>query len=626
MSSHISLSSPPLSSFDHEFNKLMQAMEKVEGKIIDTQNRKIAVDELRRQSLNKIDSLSRSSVSAVEFLRSTQEVDLLAQESSSLTNRLDFLFIELQDIQERKVHLTAQRDQSFERQASLESQRAKIHKLVVATKSIDARIAESSKHQAHITRIDKRLVKIADQIPPLEATLLPIREKIQSLSAMASGVQEVINGLAAYGLTGYLGRCSPSQRAILNKVAAEVSEQAIRSAGRKPRKKRTAAQKERHKLERRAARRGVPVEALLPGDLIIPTLTPARRHHDRRVTSSGGADGYARRLVTSRALGHAAAIADADHRRACPPEAEATIPPSLPLPLGDGSRLVGFADPHSSLAARGLGPGDLFQAGLLESWLSEPASARIAAKGARSRLTAPLIHLVAAWSPELADRAKSGDLDLPFYHAFRTLSARLDLLGHRAVAVLHLDSTSGHPHLHILISRVREDDLSLWSIDGSQRALALWLHARSTTALTLGNDALPKDIDALAAPGKAAMAAEHLMAAGGLTVIRSPITGGKVEVPIQGPEAAQRIASVGSCSEPLAGGIWLFGAGQDPRAKASWEAAMRAAKKDGDAARVAELLAAKPRNRGYCGEGALTRVGAAGEVGEGRLGGYLGRI
>lgn len=611
---------------DKNVSSLLTLIESLDTSIIKTMNRKSVIDNERKCISSSVVSLLGKLDRCEAARRDYDLIKSLESESISLARSLDTLFLRLAKAQEKLDEIGMARRNSMNRHDFLDRKRHSIHRHKVSARSISVLEKERDLNHGRINRMKDEEAKIHLRSASIESTLVPVRDKIQSLSAMADEVQVVLTGVTAYGLTGYLGRCTASQKAILDQIAREIAEDAARSAGRKPRKKRTAAQKERHMLERRAARRGVPVEALLPGDLVIPTLTPARRHHDQRVTSRGGGDGYARRLATSRALGHAAAIADADHRRACPPEAAVTLPPSLPAALGDGARLIGFCDPCGSLAARGLGPEDLFSAGLLEHWLGEPASARIAAKGPKSRLTAPLIHIVAAWTPELADRARSGDLDLPFYHAFRSLTARLDLLGHRAVAVLHLDSASGHPHLHILISRVREDDHSLFSVDGSQRALALWLNARSNTALTHGNEALPADIDALAAPGKAAMAAEHLMAADGLTIIRSPVAGGKIQVPIQGPEAAKRIASVGSCSEPLAGGIWLFGVGADPKAKASWEAAMRAARRDGDVGRVAELLAAKPRNRGYCGEGALTHDGAAGEVGEGRLGGYLGRL
>ncbi|HAT11695.1 MAG TPA: hypothetical protein DCS97_14130 [Planctomycetes bacterium] len=211
---------------------------------------------------------------------------------------------------------------------------------------------------------------------------------------------------------------------------------------------------------------------------------------------------------------------------------------------------------------------------LLERWLDAPVRERIAHKGGRNRLRHGAMHIVAAWAPRLLDAARAGDLDAALAREVDLLIARFDLSGHRLAAILHTDATGGHPHLHIVASRVRAADLSLWSLPGRERAVALWLHARSNTVTTCGSEALDDDIDALAGRSPAAKAGEALLAHGQLAALRTHADRQQEPIHLQGQTAAARVAGVGRLAQELAGGLWLFGLGADPSQDAAWRRAV----------------------------------------------------
>ena len=221
-------------------------------------------------------------------------------------------------------------------------------------------------------------------------------------------------------------------------------------------------------------------------------------------------------------------------------------------------------------------------------------------------------HLVAAWGHQLHSMVAAGKLDAALAYEVALIRARLDLVGHRMLAFLHLDSDSGHPHLHVIFARVRDQDLSLWSVSGRERAPALWLHARSRTVQTLGSDALPGDVDALAGMSSSARGGERLLANDALTVERSDLHGSAVKIPVQGPQAASRMAAVGTCAQPqMAGGIWRFGLGCDPEQMRAWRASLATLKTSGDRQRIAEIIKQRPHQRGYWNPTQAMRQAAA---------------
>jgi len=208
--------------------------------------------------------------------------------------------------------------------------------------------------------------------------------------------------------------------------------------------------------------------------------------------------------------------------------------------------------------------------------------------------------LVAAWSDILKDIARSGN-SLEEAAAYRVdeAIARLDLAGHRVAAYWHTDSQSGHPHLHIVWARVRDEDLSVWSLESRARASVLWLHARSNTVTAAGADALPADVDALAGYSDAAVDAEVLMAHDLLTVQRRLLDGTVLKVAVQGEAAARRMAQVGSGPPQLAGGVWRFGLGPEPKQYRAWKRRMEKAELSGDKDRKKAVRAERPPVRGY---------------------------
>ena len=354
-----------------------------------------------------------------------------------------------------------------------------------------------------------------------------------------------------------------------------------------------SARRASHRDQRRERR----AEARTFIDPAVDGSRPAVRQHEERLAAlpTAAQGPFLAHLIDARKAGHAAAIREANGIASLPHSAWHRA--ASAIPLGAGARLIAVrgGDP-SALAAAMLADDQA-----MERWLGEPGLERNRRYGTAARLTHHAGHIVAAWSPALNALAVSGDLDGALAFEVDRLIARLGIAGHRVVAILHVDSESGHPHLHLVYSRVRDSDHSLWSLSGRERIPALWLHGRTTTVLARGKESLIDDVDALAGTAPAARAGERLLWEGRLAATRRHLDGTDETVPLQGPIAAQRLAAVGSFSSPqhLAGGIWRFGTGADPGKMREWHAEMTASIRSGDEAARAHLAQHRPTNRGY---------------------------
>ena len=451
----------------------------------------------------------------------------------------------------------------------------------------------------------------------------------------------VRRGVSLSGFANYLQRAPKAQAGILKKLVAQAQERGRERAGRRPatskdprsqvKQKRAAAKREQRKAQPRKdtmATRGDSPDQVQPGPITtgqafpapahgtIGQFVPVVRQHDQRMASMSPDMQvvYQHHLDISRQRGRDAALADVSFRQALGTPTLYQAPHGA-VPLPDHARLIGLR-------------GDGFETELvamiegkdhLTEWLLEPSRKRNARKGRKSRLKQGALHLVLAYPDLLAGQAASGAWDRAFSYQLDSVLARFHMEGHRAAAFLHLDSASGHPHLHIVISRVRTSDWSVWSLAGRERTPALWLHGRAHTAITFGNDTLARDIDALGGWGDAAVSGEILMANNALTATRTPLEGPPITIPLQGPEAAQRLHAVGHCSDRLGGGIWRYGLGPDPEARDAWLQALGQAQKDGDHDKVRSLMSHRPPNRGGWGDGDMN-------LEPGRFLAYLQRI
>lgn len=452
-----------------------------------------------------------------------------------------------------------------------------------------------------------------------------------------SVIQSVLTGIDQFGFSRYLTRASEAEQTLIHEVRDDLQKQGAVHLGRRPathndvtktaakvlratkareRRARQAqeyvlsatneeeqeAHRTRHREKRRRDRDAAQISAAsFDPDVrsINPSCDgsqPVRRQHEERLALLAPDERvtYQARLRRARERGHAAALHDAALRQACWPMLPYHAPHPA-IPLGRGARLIAVRGGDANALALAMSR----DSNALESWLAEPSAKRLIAMGKRARLQHVAGHLVAAWSPTLSIAAQNGVLDEALAHEVDRLVARLDLVGHRVTAVLHLDSISRHPHLHILFARVNETDSSLWSLDGRERAPALWLHARANTALAGGKSALDHDVDALAGPGEAAVTGELLMASHRLAATRHSVDGQTTRIPLQGPEAARRIAEVGTLHGALAGGIWKFGLGVDQQAQRQWQIAMQEAHQRGDQEMMAKAQQSRPLSRGY---------------------------
>ena len=481
---------------------------------------------------------------------------------------------------------------------------------------------------------DKIIDQATRQLIAIQATLnqalVPRKAAIAQFHEQARIIEQystAITGIETDGFGSYLIRSSADQRSLIFDINRIAQEDGAKRAGR-PRSsnnvkkaQRAAKARERraieaalkregaqdttntdnsrrgkHRKQRRSTWRVKEAPAgPLSENIAFAGSQPALRQNEERLARLAPDEQiiYADHLERSRIRGKHAAIQDADLRRLIPMSVYS--PPHAAIPLGEGASMIAIrgADPEQLASA--------FKNGLttLETWLSEPAKAWRQKVGSRTRLRYHAGHLVAAWSPALAQKAVDGSLDSALSHEVDRVIARLDLTGHRVAAILHTDSESGHPHLHIQFSRIRESDTSLWSMEGRERTPGLWLHARSNTALAGGETALEDDVDALAGWGPAAIAGELMMADQNLAITRRSIYGMEVRVPIQGPLAAKRLAAVGSMEGSLAGGVWKFGLGRDKKEVDAWLHDLKAAQESNDQKRIDEILRNKPKNRGY---------------------------
>ena len=330
---------------------------------------------------------------------------------------------------------------------------------------------------------------------------------------------------------------------------------------------------------------------------VLAGTTPRTRKHEKRISALPPDERTSQynRLAIARERGWGAAVRDAEARARQP--GGHYNPEHLPIKLDQDTVIVAIRGGNHSLVQP-----LLMEDGGLEGWLGEPGLARNKAKGPTARLRYLAGHIIAAWSDVLGANAHDANLHLAAAQRVDEIRARLGLERHRLVAYWHTDSTSGHPHLHIVWGRVREDDLSVWSMAGLTRAAALWLHARSNTVLACGREALGDDVDALAGRSNGAEMAEFCMAQGGknaLFATRTALNGSEERIYLQDEAAAQRLSHVGRWQSALPGGIWLFGVGPDPVLSRQWRAKLREAKRTGNDSEIDQLKSAKPPNRGY---------------------------
>lgn len=437
------------------------------------------------------------------------------------------------------------------------------------------------------------------------------------------GYEHAISGLRASGLVRYLTRATPAARLAIQAVHQKAMAEGRVLGGRRPaatcdqevaarRARRAERARERRRKhppdqtstatdarrdQRREERKQHRADARAAIDTAVDGSRPAVRQHQARLAAlpPDKQAAYLAHLNRARAMGRAAAVRQAEIIAALTHRIWKNPGPAIAL--GNGSRLIVVRGGDAATLAAAMLSDDMG----LENWLGAPALERNQLYGARARLAHAAGHLVAAWAPKLAQLAASGLLDEACAYEVDRMIALLGLEGHRVVAYLHTDSTSGHPHLHILYSRVRTADHALWSLSGRERVPALWLHARATTVLARGEEALDEDIDALGGTAPAAIAGEFLMWSDNLTATRRHLDASTEVVPLQGLAAAQRIADVGAFAgeHALAGGMWKFGTGPNPEQVSTWRSALAAAKQTGDATKEATIIQMRPKNRGY---------------------------
>jgi len=480
----------------------------------------------------------------------------------------------------------------------------------------------------------------------------------KALDCQAALLQQVVAGATAVGMGGYLARAAPEARAVVHSVLGEACADGQARAGRHARNEPDAAVEERRRRKadrererRRAAKAALEtlpqpererIEAELkarhredrrqrrqadqPSTALDPAVDgsrPRSRQHEERIAKAAP-DQQAMltaRIISARERGRAAAARDADARASHGATPWRNL--HAPIRLPDGCSLVAIRGGNRTLAET---TAAILKPGGLERWLLGPALERESQMGGRSRLVCAAGHLTAAWSDILKDLARSGHtLEEAAAYRIDQIIARLDLDGHRVAAYWHTDSNSGHPHVHLVWARVRDEDLSLWTLESRARASALWLHARSNTVMAAGPEALQADVDALGGLGEAAVDAGVLMAHDALVAHRRLIDGTVQAIPLQGQQAAHRLAHVGIGPQALAGGVWRFGLGPDPIAYKAWNRQLAAAQRSGSPEEVKAIMSSHPKNRGYWLplEGVATGLSAV--LATGGFGTYLGR-
>jgi hypothetical protein len=477
---------------------------------------------------------------------------------------------------------------------------------------------------------DSDLKRLRQRHATEQALLMESQHAVQSQAAQTVILRQVVDGAAAMGMGSYLARASPDAKVIIQEIHRKACDEGKSRVGRRPQsavdneaetKRRRKAQRERERRHaakqllaalpedqrksieaERKARHGADrrkrrqVEVLAP-DPVLDGSRPRHRQHETRIKN---AEPHKKALMTARILtarerGHAAAIRDANARQQH--AAGAWSNPHAARKLPDGCKLIavrgGRGDPDETMSS-------ILEPGGLEMWLKEPAAERAMRMNGRARLVHVAGHITAAWADILKDMARTGtSLEEAAAYRVDEAIARLDLAGHRVAAYWHTDSATGHPHLHIVWARVRDSDLSLWSLESRSRATALWLHARSNTVIAAGHEALRDDVDALGGFSDAAVDAEVMLANDDIVAHRRLIDGICQEIPLQGGAAVGRVARLGVGPTFLAGGMWLFGLGPDPDRVRVWKKALAAAKQSGDKQRIKAVIADRPNNRGY---------------------------
>jgi hypothetical protein len=501
---------------------------------------------------------------------------------------------DLQQTERTNEALESSRQEKADSFGKMTTEAAKAHALrhgwrEVVTRSTKALMMESRLHdmQADEAAADQALGeaqetagRLAVRSSQVSSSRAVMEQTAAEARKRAIRIQEVRNGVVKEGFGAYLSRTDAADREIIRSVNDEAQAVGRRKSGRKPappddprakaKARRAAKARERRarlraeggesksptmKKRRQRKHREAQVQSQQP---TAASIQPEVRFHEKRMADMEPDDriAYQRHLDRSRVRGRTAAIADSTLRANCP--SIPYKPVHQAIPLGKGSRLV---------AVRGGLVTPLVEAmrtdrQAIEHWLAEPMEERLRLQARRGRLVHGALHVVATWSPALLAAAAAGTLDDALAREVDLFIGRFDLFGHRVAAFLHTDSEGGNPHLHIVASRIRDDDLSLWSLPGRERAVSLWLHARSNTVAAMGARALDDDIDALAGWSSAAMAGEVLMEHARLAVFRRSVDGQIQHVQLQGQRAAARVAAVGSTGADLAGGLWLFGFGE----------------------------------------------------------------
>ena len=469
---------------------------------------------------------------------------------------------------------------------------------------------------------------------------------LQAAEEQRKIIEETCQGIRNHGFSGYLQRAPQAERKVILQLTQEAQQEGAKGRGRKaadyrdPRKKKkekyaakarerraaqkiqppteeTKAQDDLRRKKRRDARRQQRQherqEQNQQDQITRSDIAPLERRHDQRMVKMSPEQQaiYQARLEKSREKGRQALVKDLTAHRALGVQ-KFYQPLHGSVSHSQGSRLIAVRGDNWQGALAGLTKNTL----VLEDWLADPARQRNADQGGRARLNFAAGHLLVALPAHLHGALKTGKKDASLAYIIDRLIARMGLEGHRVSAYLHLDSKSGHPHLHITFARVRMQDLSLWSLEGRMRTPAMWVHGRTETALGFGEDVIPDDLDALGGSGEAALAGEALMASGKLFATRKDLGGKVTKIPLQGHEAAIRLHAVGQSPSPLPGGMGKFGCGKDPKEEKAWAEALKKAKKEGNHELIKQLMARKPENRGW-----WLPLNGKGE--EGKFGKYL---
>ena len=455
----------------------------------------------------------------------------------------------------------------------------------------------------------------------IQARIKKVDSEVADARLQARIATSAKNGVATHGFVGYLERSQGPERSLLQSLLQMAQSEGRKKAGRPPASsqdpqatiKAERAAKMRNERDRDKAESNKATKPLRSNDgqvgkadvkserpstkgIEIGDITPITRQHEERMRSLPLEERkrYADRLQQSRAWGKEALQAEIEAYQKLGKPAVYNCP-HAGIQLGPQVQLVAIRGDqcHEDLAdiAAGKMP--------LERWLAEPAIARNKLKGKGSRLTKAAGQILIALPVGIQAKMKLLQQHRILEFMVDLAIARLSLEGHRVAAYLHLDSHSGHPHLHVVFSRVRMTDKALWNLDGRSRTPALWLHGRAQTALGFGMKTYPQDIDALGGMGEAALDGEVLMIHGNLKATRTSLDGELESIPLQGDAAAKRIHGVGRPPCPVPGGIALFGLGRDPKAESVWKTAVSDARKNLDHQRLRALMAHRPPKRGW---------------------------